>query len=151
MADTLVKLNTHIIFHTKSAGIAMRECDLSRVFSYLGGIIRNKGGIAFIVGGMPDHIHILTTLPKTISLSDFVQAIKKDSSKWIKTLSPYYHSFAWQTGYGAFSVSPSQMENAVRYIQRQPEHHQRRSYREELKMFLEAYGVEYDERYAFKE
>ena len=149
MASTLVKINVHLVFHVKSTGIRLREEDLEKVFSYLGGIIRNIGGAPIQIGGMPDHIHILSSLPKTISLADFVRTIKADSSKWIKTLDNSYHSFAWQEGYGAFSVSPSQMRNTINYIVRQPEHHKKRTFIEEYKLFLDAYGIEYDERYAF--
>ena len=127
MASTLVKINVHLVFHVKSTGIRMREEDLERVFSYLGGIIRNIGGIPIQIGGMPDHIHILSSLPKTLSLADFVRMIKADSSKWIKTLDDYYLSFAWQEGYGAFSVSPSQLKNTINYILQQQEHHKKRT------------------------
>ena len=151
MASTLVKINVHLVFHVKSTGIRMREEDLERVFSYLGGIIRNIGGIPIQIGGMPDHIHILSSLPKTLSLADFVRMIKADSSKWIKTLDDYYLSFAWQEGYGAFSVSPSQMKNTINYILHQQEHHKKRTFIEEYKLFLEAYGIDYDERFAFKD
>ena len=151
MASTLVKINVHLVFHVKSTGITMRENDLERVFSYLGGIIRNIGGIPFQIGGMPDHVHILSSMPKTLSLADFVRTIKADSSKWIKTLDDYYLSFAWQEGYGAFSVSPSQMKNTISYIVRQPVHHKKRTFIEEYKLFLDAYDIDYDERFAFKD
>lgn len=110
MASTLVKINIHLVFHVKSTGVRIREEDLERVFSYLGGVIRGIGGSPVQVGGMPDHIHILSSLPKTLSLADFVRTIKADSSKWIKALDDCYQSFAWQEGYGAFSVSASQMK-----------------------------------------
>ena len=107
MANTMVKNYMHLIFHIKSTSVQMQQGDLPRIFAYIGGIIREIGGIPFIVGGMPDHVHILSSMPKTLSLADFVRTIKADSSKWIKTLDDYYLSFAWQEGYGAFSVSPS--------------------------------------------
>lgn len=151
MASTLVKINIHLVFHVKSTGIRIREEDLERLFSYLGGIIRSIGGSPVQVGGMPDHIHILSSLPKTLSLADFVRTIKADSSKWIKTLDDYYQSFAWQEGYGAFSVSASQMKNTISYIMGQAEHHKKRTFIEEYKLFLEAYGIEYDEMFAFKD
>jgi REP element-mobilizing transposase RayT len=151
MASTLVKIYVHLAFHVKSTGITIRDDDLEKVFSYLGGIIRGIGGAPIQIGGMPDHVHILSTLPKTLSLADFVRTIKSDSSKWIKSLDNYYQSFAWQEGYGAFSVSSSQMKNTIRYIQRQPEHHKIRTFNEEYRLFLEAYGIDYDERFAFKD
>lgn len=151
MATTLVKIDIHLIFHVKSTSVKVREEDLPRLFAYIGGTIRSLGATAIEVGGMPDHVHILTTLPKTVAAADFVRAVKAESSKWLKTVAPHYNSFAWQAGYGAFSVSASLLDTVVRYIRRQAEHHRRRSFREEYKMFLEAYGIEYDERYAFED
>ena len=149
MANTLVKMNVHIVFHVKSTGIKMRTEDLERIFSYIGGIINGIGGIPMEVGGVENHIHILTTLPKDMSLSDFVRIIKTDSSRWIKKIDDYYSRFSWQVGYGAFSVSSSVVDSTVNYIRNQSRHHKRRTFRDEYKLFLEAYGVEYDERYAF--
>ena len=151
MASTLVKINVHIVFHVKSTGKSIREEDLERVFSYIGGTIRSLDGAPIQIGGMPDHIHILTSLPKTMSLADFVRTIKSKSSKWIKALDESYQSFAWQEGYGAFSVSSSLLNKTIKYIQGQEEHHRKRTFIEEYKLFLEAYGIDYDERFAFKD
>lgn len=129
----------------------MRENDLERIHAYLGGIINNLGGIPIIVGGIDDHIHILTSLPKTMALTDFVRVIKADSSKWMKQIDSHYSNFSWQEGYGAFSVSPSLIEKTTNYIRNQAEHHKKRTFREEYKMFLDAYGIQYDERFAFEE
>ena len=90
MASTLVQQYMHIVFHTKSTSITMREEDLPRVFDYIGGVIRNINGVSIQVGGRPDHIHILASMPKTMSLAEFVRTIKSNSSKWIKTLDGYY-------------------------------------------------------------
>ena len=149
MANTYTQLYTHIVFHTKSTGIIIRDEDLERVFQYIGGIIREEGAIPFAVGGVEDHIHILTTLPKTIALADFVRTIKAKSSKWLKTVDSYYESFQWQEGYGAFSVSPSAMKRTKNYIFNQAEHHKTKSYRDEYGETLKKYGIKYDERYAF--
>ena len=149
MANTYAQLYTHVVFHTKSTGIVMREEDLERVFQYIGGIIRSEGSIPFAFGGVADHVHILMTLPKTVAMSDLVRAIKAKSSKWLKSVADYYESFQWQEGYGAFSVSPSLMDRTTRYIFGQAEHHRTKSYQEEYRKTLEAYGIEYDERYVF--
>lgn len=149
MASTLVKINIHLIFHVKSTGVKMREEDLDRIFAYIGGTIRSIEGAPIQIGGMPDHVHILASLPKTMSLADFVRTIKAHSSKWIKTLNDSYQTFAWQEGYGAFSVSPTLLNKTIRYIQGQSEHHKKRTFIEEYKLFLEAYGIDYDERFAF--
>jgi len=127
----------------------MREEDLPRIFAYISGIIKGIGGIPIEVGGRPDHVHIFTSLPKTMALAEFVRAIKADSSKWMKGLNEQYEQFAWQEGYGAFSVSPSLTEKTVDYIRSQAEHHRKRSFQDEYRLFLEAYGIQYDERYAF--
>lgn len=127
----------------------MRKDDLPRVFAYIGGIIKKINSLPIEIGGMPDHVHILTSLPKTMSLSDFVRIIKAESSKWIKTINSHYRNFSWQEGYGAFSVSPSILEKTIQYIRGQENHHKERSFQEEYKMFLDAYGIQYDERYAF--
>ena len=149
MANTYMQLYTHIVFHTKSTGIIMRDEDLERVFQYIGGIIRDEGAIPFAVGGVADHIHILTTLPKNMSLADFMRVIKANSSKWLRRLDSYYESFRWQDGYGAFSVSPSLMKRTTHYIFTQAEHHKTKTYHDEYCEVLDAYGIEYDERYAF--
>ena len=149
MANTYTQLYTHIVFHTKSTGVVMREKDLPRVFEYIGGAIRSEGGIPFAVGGVSDHIHILTTLPKTISLADFMRTIKANTSKWLRRLDSYYETFRWQDGYGAFSVSPSLLDRTKKYILTQAEHHNIKTYRDEYKTILDSYGIEYDERYAF--
>ena len=149
MANTYTQLYPHIVFHVKSTGIIMRDEDLERVFQYIGGIIRDEGAIPFAVGGVADHIHILTTLPKTVAMSDFVRAIKAKSSKWLKTVDAYYEFFQWQEGYGAFSVSPSLMERTKQYIFGQAEHHNTKSYHDEYCETLNEYGIEYVERYAF--
>ena len=151
MASTLVKIDVHLIFHVKTTGAKMLEEDLPRIFAYIGGIIKSMEGQPVEVGGRPDHIHILTSLPKTMSLADFVRAIKADSSKWLKGLNRSYVQFAWQEGYGAFSVSPSLLDKTIRYIRGQKEHHKKRSFQEEYRLFLEAYGIKYDERYAFSD
>ncbi|MBR2237261.1 MAG: transposase [Prevotella sp.] len=151
MASSLVKIDIHLIFHVKSTGVTMRENDLPRIFQYIGGIIREMNAIPMEIGGMKDHVHIFTSLPKTVALTDFVRDIKANSSRWIKQIDHYYAPFAWQDGYGAFSVSPSLSEKTVNYIRNQKEHHRKRSFREEYKLFLDAYGIDYDEKYAFSD
>ena len=147
MANTYTKLNIHIVFHVKSTGITIRQKDLGQVFAYIGGIIQNVGGYPITVGGIENHIHILATMPKTMSVSEFVQKIKANSSKWLKTLDEYYESFAWQEGYGAFCVSPSLLKKTIRYIETQEQHHHEVSVRDEFIQFLKENGIEFDERY----
>ncbi len=101
------------------------------------------------VGGYTDHIHILCMLSKKIALVKLLEDVKKSSSKWIKTKGLQYRNFYWQDGYGAFSVSPNQVDNVKNYIANQHEHHRRKSYQEEYRAFLKKYDVDYDERYVW--
>lgn len=149
MANTYTQLFTHIVFHTKSTGIVIRDEDLERVFQYIGGIIRDEGAIPIAIGGVADHIHILMSLPKTAALSDLMRVIKAKSSKWLRRLDSYYEPFSWQDGYGAFSVSPSLMERTKQYILGQAEHHKVKTYHDEYCETLNAYGIDYDEYYSF--
>ena len=147
MANTYTKLNIHIVFHVKSTGVCIKYEDLPEVFAYIGGIIRNVGGYPITIGGIENHIHILATMPKTMSVSEFVQKIKANSSRWIMTLDNYYESFAWQEGFGAFCVSPSLLKKTIRYIETQEKHHHEESVRDEFIRFLKVNGIEFDERY----
>lgn len=137
MRDTYSNIYLHIIFHIKNDTAPIAENNLPEVVRYIGGVIRSSSGIAYVVGGMPDHIHILTSLPHTISLSDFVRTIKANTSRWIKGLNPLYKDFSWQAGYGAFSVSESCKETVTRYILNQKEHHKKISSHDEFLHFLE--------------
>ena len=151
MASSLVKIDVNLIFHIKSTSVIMRHEDLPDIFSYIGGIIKGVGGTSFTIGGTVDHIHILSSLPKNMSIIDFIRTIKSESSKWMKTIDASYLNFAWQDGYGAFSVSPSLLEKTKTYIQEQEKHHERKTFRDEYRAFLVASGVSFDERYAFED
>ena len=106
------------------------------------------GAEAFRVGGTADHIHIACSLPRTISQSDFLKKIKHHSSHWLKT--DKLKDFSWQRGYGVFSVSKSQLENLLSYIDNQEKHHEKVSFKEELIMFLQKYNISYDESYLWE-
>ena len=149
MANTFTSINVHIVFHVKSTGKKIRNEDLERTFSYIGGIINGIGGIPIKIGGIDNHIHILTSLPKNKSLSDFVRVIKADSSRWIKTIDKYYDGFSWQEGYGAFSVSQSSLPNVINYIRNQHVHHKITTFHDEYKTSLKAHGIQYDDKYLF--
>ncbi len=152
MANTLVQLNVHIVFRVKISSIRILEDDLPRLFEFMGGIIRRNDGIPMQIGGMPDHIHILCTLPKTMTLSNLVRLIKVGTHKWLRNNNKeYYTHFLWQDGYGAFSVSSSGLEGLTKYIQNQKGHHRDISFVEEYKLFLDHAGIQYDERFAFND
>jgi putative transposase len=112
--------------------------------AYLGGIARNLNGRAYTIGGVTDHVHILLSLPPTLAIADAIRVIKANSSKWIRE---QMRRFAWQEKYAAFSVSQSNVDAVVRYIDRQEQHHRRRTFQEELVELLDKHGVQYDPRY----
>ncbi|MEK6281120.1 MAG: transposase [Acidobacteriota bacterium] len=111
------------------------------------GIMRKKKGKLLSAGGMFDHIHLYASMPSTISIADFVNAVKSNSSRWIHESFARLRNFAWQEGYGAFSVSKSEEGRVVRYISNQEDHHRKRTFKEELVALLEKHGIEYDKRY----
>jgi REP element-mobilizing transposase RayT len=147
MAQSYAGLFYHLIFSTKHRLPQIGDDWGHRLYEYIGGIIRDSGGALIAAGGMPDHVHLLTTLPKTLSISDGLRIIKTNSSLWIHQTWPERHDFVWQGGYGAFTVSASGVEDVRRYIANQREHHRHRTFQEEFVEFLKAYQVPYDKRY----
>ncbi len=117
------------------------------MFSYLAGTCRNLDSPALQVGGMPDHVHILYRLAKTITIADLVRELKRESSKWAKEHVP---EFAWQKGYGAFSLSPAHVKPVDKYILGQEAHHPTVTFQYELRKLCRKYGLEIDERYVWK-
>lgn len=122
----------------------------ARLFPYMGGIIREFGGVALLINGVADHIHILASLPATAAPSNFVGKLKANSSKWVHETFPEHRLFAWQLGYSAFSVSVSQKQGVLDYIAGQEDHHRKVSFQEELISFLKKHGVDHDERYVIE-
>jgi REP element-mobilizing transposase RayT len=147
MPQSLSQVYVHIVFSTKYRQPLIKAEVEKELFAYIGGIIKNNKGIPFIVNGMPDHIHIFSSLPRTISLAKYVEDIKRMSSRWIKTKGIEYSHFSWQRGYAAFSVCSDGREVVTRYIANQKRHHNKQVYKEEVKGFLEEYQIEYDETY----
>ena len=149
MPQSLSKVILHIIFSTKDRepwlGLDVRP----RMHAYLATVCRDLGAEVVRVGGVADHVHIVTMLPRTVSQAQLIEQIKKVSSKWIKTLDARYRSFFWQRGYGAFSVSPSQLEAVLEYVDTQQEHHRTRTFQEEYRELLRRHGVDFDERYVW--
>lgn len=151
MAQSLAQVYIHLVFHTKYSSVTIREEDLPKLFAYIDGIIVNQNAMVIQIGGVPNHIHILCTLPRIVSMANFVEEIKKCSSRWIKTLDSYYSKFAWQGGYGIFSVSASQVQKVKDYVRNQKEHHRKKTFQEEYEAFLKAYNIEYNPEYVFKD
>ena len=146
MSSSYINVSLHIIFHIKNTSCVMKEEDLTRIFHYIGGIIRAISGHVYIVGGRPDHIHILASPPVVVSLADFVRTIKANTSRWIKGLDSSYSNFSWQEGYAAFSVSASRKVNVIHYISNQEIHHRKQTTLEEFHQFLEKNGFRLDKQ-----
>jgi putative transposase len=126
MPQSLSKVVLHMIFSTKNREPWLDRDVRPRMHAYLATICRDLGGEIVHVGGVADHVHIITTLPRTLSQAQLVETIKKASSKWIKALDTRYRGFFWQRGYGAFSVSPSQLDSVLEYVDNQQGHHRDR-------------------------
>ena len=117
---------------------------------YLATLCRDLESTCYKVGGVADHVHIVTSLPRTLTQSRLLEDIKKKSSGWIKGIEPgRYGKFSWQRGYGAFSVSPSNRDDVVRYAANQEEHHRKQTFQEEYRTLLEKHEIEWDERYVW--
>ena len=149
MPQSLSKVILHIIFSTKNREPWLDVEVRPRIHAYLATLCRDLRADLVHVGGIADHVHIITTLPRTVSQAQLVEQIKKASSKWIKALKPQYRGFFWQRGYGAFSVSPSQLDAVLQYIEAQQEHHRTRTFEEEYRELLRKHGVDFDERYVW--
>lgn len=148
MANTFSALHYHIIFSTKNRENWIKRDIESRIWSYIGGIARTHRMTALQIGGCDDHIHaLIQAAPPIYSPAKIAQHLKGESSKWIHEEFSMMRGFAWQDGYGAFTVSKSQLPEVIRYIQKQRDHHRKRSFQEEYVEFLNEHGIEYDERY----
>ena len=148
MPQSLVQNYQHIVFSTKMRQPFLRDASIRReMHAYLGGVCRNRRSPSIIVGGAEDHVHIFCRLSKSIAIDDFLAELKRESSKWVKTKAEECLFFYWQSGYGAFSVSPSHVEELRRYITQQEEHHRRETFQEEYRRLLRKYGLEWDERF----
>ena len=150
MPHTYTNLLTHVIFSTKDRRPDLHDDIRPRVFAYMGGIVRELRGTALAINGPADHVHTLLALPANVALSDAIRVVKTNSSRWVHEQWPQRRSFAWQSGYGAFSVSRSNVEEVERYIASQEEHHRTVSFQDEFLVFLKRHGVAYDPRYVWE-
>ena len=141
MAHALAQVYVHIIFHVKNTGVLIRNEDKIPLYQKMERILLERKCIPLKINGIDNHVHILCSLARTITVADVVQNVKKYSSAWLKVRHPYYESFAWQTGYSCFSVSYSNLSSVEQYIVRQEQHHEVYSYSEELVRFYHACGV----------
>jgi len=149
MANTYSNLFYHLVFSTKSRKDVIDRKIENRVWAYIGGIARKHEIIAVHVGGIENHIHVLVLAKPKIAPSQIVQWLKGESSKWIHEEFPELSTFAWQDGYGIFSVSKSNVPDVIEYIKNQREHHAKQSFEDEYISLLKLNDIDYDERYVF--
>ena len=149
MANTYTALHYHFVFSTKGRRAWIRPDIEERVWKYFGGIARTNKMTPIRTGGIDDHIHLLLGAPPTIAPSKIAQLVKGGSSAWIHETFADLAEFAWQDGYGAFTVSKSSISDVIAYIENQREHHRSRTFQEEYRALLDRHGIEYDERYVW--
>ena len=151
MTQSLSKLYIHATFHVKYNSVLLRKQDYADLYAYIGQVLKTQGCTPKQIGGVENHIHILCIMSKNIALAKLMEEVKRNSSRWIKTKDDYYKDFAWQGGYGCFSVSQSVVDRTRRYIQNQEQHHHGTTFEEEYLAFLKEYDVDYDEAYLFSD
>jgi putative transposase len=150
MAQTYTNLLYHIIFSTKNREPFIDAELLQPLHAYMGGILLEIDAQPLIVGGVVDHVHALARLPKMLLIPDALRVLKTNSSRWVHEKYPHKASFAWQTGYAAFTVGQGIVEDVRRYIADQERHHQKVSFQDECRAFLRRNGMEFDERYMWE-
>ena len=149
MSQSLSSILTHLIFSTKNREPFISTAVEKELHPYLASIFKSLKSPSLAIDGTSDHIHFLFSLSRVIKVSDLVDEVKTESSKWIKTKGTEFKNFHWQKGYGAFSIGQSQVPVLKRYIARQRIHHRRITFQDEYRKFLKSYGIDYDERYVW--
>ena len=150
MAGKHISLLVHFIWSTAGREPWIGSDWRDDLFGYMGGIINHKKARLICAGGTFDHVHLYSSLPSTITIADFVNAVKSNSSRWVHESFPRISAFGWQEGYGAFSVSKSEESKVINYIRNQERHHAKRTFKEEFVEFLDRYEIEYDEQYLWR-
>lgn len=149
MANTFTSLHYHMVFSTRNRERWISPDVEERIWAYLGGIAKENKVHPIQIGGIEDHVHLLLGAPASLAPSKIAQLIKGGSSAWIHDTFPNMKGFAWQDGYGVFSVSKSNIPDVVEYIRGQREHHRTRTFQEEYLAFLKRHEIQYDERYVW--
>jgi REP element-mobilizing transposase RayT len=147
MANTYSSIHIHYVFSTKNREPVILGKVQARLWAFMGGIARENRMLAKCVGGVADHVHLLISLPTSLSIAKGIQLIKGGSSTWMRETFPEIRDFYWQEGYGAFSVSQSHIADTVAYINTQEEHHRHKTFQDEYLAFLRRHDIAYDERY----
>jgi len=149
VSQSLARILVHLIFSTKNRGPVLTPEIRAELQPYLAVVLREDDCPPLQVGGVEDHVHLLFGLSRTRTVAQVVENVKTSSSKWIKTKGPAFTEFHWQAGYGVFSVSQSNADAVIQYIQSQEEHHRKMTFQEEYRRFLKMYRVSYDEEYVW--
>jgi REP element-mobilizing transposase RayT len=150
MPQSYVNFIYHIVFSTKDRQPLITDAYRDRLHEYIGGIVRGQGGIALAINGMADHVPVLAKLRQDKVLSDVIRDCKAGASGWMHDVFPEAHKFSWQNGYGAFTVSASQVAGVRAYIANQTYHHQHRTFQREFVALLRVNEIEFDERYLWQ-
>jgi putative transposase len=149
MANTYTSLHYHVVFSTKNRERWITPDVEQRIWAYLNGIAKENRIVPLKIGGVEDHVHLILGMPPVLSLSKAMQLFKGGSSKWVNDAFPALRGFYWQDGYGAFTVSKSNLPEVIQYVENQREHHRTKTFQEEFLALLQRHGVEYDERYVW--
>ena len=149
MAQSLSEVLLHVVFSTKGRARYIDAAVEPHLYGYIKGTCGHIKAFVHGIGGVEDHIHLLVSLPRTISQSELVERVKVGSSKWMKTQGPTYRGFSWQSGYGIFSVSPTHKQDVLGYIANQKAHHKGINYQDEYRRLSAINNVPLDERYAW--
>lgn len=150
MANTYTQIHLQTVFAVQDRLSLIKNEWKDELYKYITGIIQNNNHKVLQINGMPDHIHILFGLRPTQALSDLMKQVKQDSSKWINNREFVNGKFSWQSGFGAFSYSKSDVPNVIHYIKTQEEHHKIVTFQDEYLRLLKEFKIEFDERYIFK-
>jgi len=149
MPQSLSRILVHLVFSTKNRERILTPDIQTELHPYLAGTLDNIDCPSLQVGGFEDHVHLFFGLSRTRTMADVVETVKKSSSKWIKTKSPEFGGFHWQSGYGAFSVSQSDADEVVDYVRNQARRHEKMTFQDEYRRLLERYRLAFDERYVW--
>ncbi|TWU05886.1 IS200/IS605 family transposase [Stieleria varia] len=151
VSSTHTNLLFHIVFSTKYRRDLITPEIQPRLYEYIGGIVRDQHGSLLEIGGIANHVHLLAKLSPRIAFSDAIRVVKANSSKWLNETFQPKHTFRWQRGYGAFSVSLSSVPAVTQYIQNQESHHTKRTFEDEYRAMLIRHGIQFEERYLFED
>ena len=149
MSQSLSSVLVHLVFSTKNREPFISPTIETELHPYMATIFRELKSPSLAIDGTADHVHILFSLARVVTIADIVEEVKTSTSKWIKTKGREFRNFHWQRGYGAFSIGQSNVSTLRRYIRDQKQHHRRITFQDEYRKFLTSYGIDYDERYVW--